>query len=241
MWKEIPKVKKWLINWWLVATVVLGVTYSLTIGDAWQVSFLTLAGSATVLALILFETNVHMSLMLLFISELCNMLSDDVLYINAEFALSVLGLFTGLYLVIKSLKTSGKKISVRSILTEHVKPLEVNKWSRLILLSLLIVTVFSLGAEHMPKYGPVVSLMAAMFTILPVLSMLFSAIPCKDVAYLRVLNYIMGIQFAIVASDGLGAGVAIAAATPSVVYLASVVAGRVHSGYYGKRSLKLEK
>ena len=236
-------VDKIALGWWLIGTILLACFYFPFFGEDADYIYkllLTLGGSAGILALITYETKIQISLPLLFISELsvigAELKETNVVNLNTEFLISIIGIFTSIYIAITVLKKKNTKITLDNYIRENVKPYDIPNFAKLILLMMIVSTIFAM-ANTLRMVQPDATLASIIYILLPTFIMLISVVPVKEAVYLRAFYYIMWITFI-----QMGASteiLSIVSMAQPVVYLISIFVGRVYFlGNVNEASLK---
>lgn len=227
------KANKIIIAWWAIATLILAGLFFAFYGN--ETAFiskllLTLGGSSLVLGIILFETKVHISLPLIFISELCHFgvslsISPNEVVVNSDLILSTIGIFSGAYFVIKALKKSKKAITFKNIITEKIEPYNVPLMVKFILLACMVSAVFTLANVYRATYEGV-TWVSILYVLMPTFIILLSVVPLKETVYLRIVYYFMWMILIQMASEvGIASTINM---TEAIIYLVSVIVGRIY-------------
>lgn len=227
------KATKMVLGWWVVATIVLGGLFFAFYGDNtdWvSKGLLTLGGSSLVLGIILFETKVHLSLPLIFISELCHFgaslyIQNEEININTDLLLAAIGVFSGIYFIVKALRKADEDINIPNIIKKKIEPFNVPLIVKLILLACMVSAVFTLANIYRATLESV-TWVSVLYVLMPTFIILLSVIPLKETVYLRIVFYFMWIILIQMASE-IGTASMISMTEP-IVYLISVIFGRLY-------------
>lgn len=230
----MSKTNKIVIGWWVLATILLGCLFFAFYGDSTLIAtklLLTLGGSALVVSLLLFETKVHISLPLIFISELCNFgasiaaNTEGQVNINADLILSIIGIFSGAYLVIRALKKENKELSINNIIKQKMQPFNVPLMVKLIILACMVSAIFTMANVYRTIYEGI-TWVSILYVLFPTFIILLSIVPLRETVYLRVIYYLMWIMLVQMAHDTGTAS--LVSMTEPFIYLITVIFGRIY-------------
>ena len=225
-------VDKIAIIWWIIGTLLLACFYFPFFGaeaDYIYKMLLTFSGSAAILALVTFETKIQVALPLLFISELsaigAGLKETNVINLNTEFLLSIIGIFTSIYITVSILKKKNTKITLENYIKETIRPYNIPNTAKLILLIMIVTTIFSM-ANTLRMVQPDATLVSIIYILMPTFIMLLSVVPIKETVYLRAFYYILWITFVRMGTDI--ELLSIVSMIEPVVYMVTLFIGRIY-------------
>lgn len=223
--------------WTIFSAVILTISI-FTLNDSSFIleSFLSIAAVSSMLSIVYFECKVHYSLLCIFITEvilyIIGRYTGTITSITADLLFAIIGIFSGIYLVVNKLvksipKNSGKKrFTFKNIRTVIIKPMSVPILTKLMILGCLVTSTFTMLSMQLTMSNNL-DTMLIVFTMLPTYISIFTLVPIKDTIFIRVVYYAMWI--AIIITRYTGDNFYMLMIAEPLVYIASIIVGRLYT------------
>ena len=183
---------------WIVSSMILACFYFAFYGDHSDIvlkSLLSLSASVLIASILLYKNKVHLGLGLLFISELMGSFAGLVadknsIFITSELCLSLVGVFSGLMLIINQIQRDKQSINIKNIVNTELKAFRPHILMRAIMFMCMVSVVFILTPVYMQSV-PGVTWISTLYVTLPLFIVMMSLVTSYDALLLRAIYYFM--------------------------------------------------
>lgn len=166
---------------------------------------LTLGGTCLVAALLLYEHKVQLSLPLIALGEILSYVAATMNKeiegtLTVECIISIVGIFSALYIWIRKCKKEKIAITVANYVKAEIKPYKIGKTTAIILVCLMVISATTIiSTNGSTEFN--ITLFNALFIIMPTFIMMITVFPVRIAMEFRLIYYVMWVYIIAIANS----------------------------------------